>query len=54
MVAGGFDYLVKTRIADMAAYRSFLGEVLLSLTGMRETHTSAVMEEVKSTTALPL
>lgn len=54
MVAGGFDYLVKTRIADMAAYRSFLGEVLLSLPGVRETHTFAVMEEVKSTTALPL
>jgi Lrp/AsnC family leucine-responsive transcriptional regulator len=54
MVAGGFDYLVKTRIADMSAYRSFLGEVLLSLPGVRETHTFAVMEEVKSTTALPL
>jgi hypothetical protein len=37
MAAGGFDYLVKTRIADMAAYRSVLGEVLLSLPGMRET-----------------
>ena len=30
LVAGGFDYLVKTRVADMAAYRIFLGEVLLS------------------------
>ena len=29
MVAGGFDYLVKTRVADMAAYRRFLGDVLL-------------------------
>ena len=54
MVAGGFDYLVKTRVADMTAYRRFLGEVLLSLPGVRETHTFAVMEEVKSTTALPL
>jgi Lrp/AsnC family leucine-responsive transcriptional regulator len=54
MVAGGFDYLVKTRVADMAAYRRFLGEVLLSLPGVRETHTYAVMEEVKNTTALPL
>lgn len=54
MVAGGFDYLVKTRVADMTAYRRFLGEVLLSLPGVRETHTYAVMEEIKSTIALPL
>jgi Lrp/AsnC family leucine-responsive transcriptional regulator len=54
MVAGGFDYLIKTRVADMAAYRRFLGDVLLSLPGVRETHTFAVMEEVKNTTALPV
>ena len=54
MVAGGFDYLVKTRVADMAAYRRFLSEVLLSLPGVRETHTYAVMEEVKNTAVLPL
>jgi len=54
MVAGGFDYLLKIRIADMHAYRRFLGEVLLSLPGVRETHTFAVMEEIKNTIALPL
>ena len=54
MVAGGFDYLVKTRVADMAAYRRFLGEVLLALPGVRETHTYAVMEEVKKTDFLPI
>lgn len=54
MVAGGFDYLVKTRVADMGAYRRFLAEVLLSLPGVRETHTFAVMEEIKNTIALPL
>ncbi len=54
MVAGGFDYLVKTRVADMNAYRDFLGDVLWALPGVRETHTYAVMEEIKSTTALPL
>ena len=31
MVAGGFDYLLKTRVRDMAAYRAFLGGVLLGL-----------------------
>ena len=54
MVAGGFDYLVKTRVADMNAYRRFLGEVLLALPAVRETRTYAVMEEVKTDGALPL
>jgi len=54
MVAGGFDYLLKTRMADMAAYRAFAGTALWQLPGVRETRTYAVMEEVKSTTRLPL
>ena len=54
MVAGGFDYLVKTRVEDMAAYRSFLGDVLLALPGVKESRTFAVMEEVKSDGALPV
>ncbi len=52
LVAGGFDYLVKARVKDMNAYRDFLGKSLLQLKGVRETHTYAVMEEVKSTTKL--
>ncbi len=54
MVAGGFDYLLKTRIADMGAYRDFAGTVLWQLPGVRETRTYPVMEEVKNTTQLPL
>ena len=54
MVAGGFDYLLKTRMADMLAYRAFAGTVLWQLPGVRETRTYAVMEEVKNTTRLPL
>ena len=54
MVAGGFDYLLKTRMADMQAYRDFAGTVLWQLPGVRETRTYAVMEEVKSTARLPL
>src|SRR5829696_4057712 len=54
MVAGGFDYLLKTRMADMQAYRDFAGTVLWQLPGVRETRTYAVMEEVKNTTRLPL
>ncbi|MBS0396137.1 MAG: Lrp/AsnC ligand binding domain-containing protein [Proteobacteria bacterium] len=53
MVAGGFDYLLKVRTADMAAYRRFL-EDLAALAGVEQTHTYVVMEEVKSTRALPL
>jgi len=52
MVAGGFDYLLKTRMADMSAYRDFAGKVLWQLPGVRETRTYAVMEEVKNTTQL--
>ena len=54
MVAGGFDYLVKARVADMPAYRRFLGEILLALPGVRETRTYAVMEEVKRDAPLPV
>jgi len=52
MVAGGFDYLLKTRAADMDAYRRFAGTVLWQLPGVRETRTYAVMEEVKNSTKL--
>ena len=54
MVAGGFDYLLKTRSADMNAYRVFAGNVLWQLPGVRETRTYAVMEEVKHSTHLHL
>lgn len=54
MVAGGFDYLIKARVRDMDAYRSFLGDILVKMPGVRETRTYAVLEEVKSTVQLPL
>ena len=54
MVAGGFDYLLKIRCADMEAYRQFAGTALWQLPGVRETRTYAVMEEVKSTNHVPL
>ncbi|WP_295522126.1 Lrp/AsnC ligand binding domain-containing protein [uncultured Pseudacidovorax sp.] len=54
MVAGGFDYLLKTRSADMADYRRFAGAVLWQLPGVRETRTYAVMEEVKDSARLHL
>jgi len=54
LVAGGFDYLLKTRVADMAAYRQFIGSVIWTLPGVRETRTYAVMEEVKNSARVPL
>jgi Lrp/AsnC family leucine-responsive transcriptional regulator len=53
MVAGGFDYLLKVRSVDMNDYRRFL-EDLAALPGVEQTHTYVVMEEVKSTHALPI
>ena len=52
IVAGGFDYLIKARVSDMAAYRAFLGGTLVNLPGVRETRTYAVLEEVKSTVVM--
>jgi Lrp/AsnC family leucine-responsive transcriptional regulator len=54
MVAGGFDYLIKARVRDIAAYRTFLGETLMEMPGVRETRTYAVLEEVKASTILPV
>jgi len=48
MVAGGFDYLVKVRVASMDAYRELLTKLLVALPGVRETHTYAVIEEIKN------
>ncbi len=49
LVTGSFDFLLKTRVSNMAAYRELLGETLLRLPGVRESRTYVVMEEVKQT-----
>lgn len=54
MVAGGFDYLLKIRCADMQHYQHFLGEKLAAIPLVAQTHTYVVIEEVKSETAIPL
>lgn len=54
LVAGGFDYLIKLRAADMSDYRDIAGRVLWKLPGVRETRTYAVMEEVKNSTGIHL
>ncbi len=54
MVAGGFDYLIKIRVADMQHYQRFLGEKLSTISGISQTHTYVVIEDVKSETAIQL
>lgn len=54
LIAGNFDYLIKARVADMDAYRKFLGETLLTLPGVLESTSYPVMEQVKETLTLPV
>jgi Lrp/AsnC family leucine-responsive transcriptional regulator len=49
LVSGNFDYLLKIRIADMAAYRKLLGEIIHVLPGVRDSRTLVAMETVKET-----
>ena len=54
LVYGDFDYLLKTRVSDMSAYRRLLGETLLKLPSVSDTRTYVVMEEVKQTNKVAL
>lgn len=54
LVSGDFDYLIKARVADMAAYRNLLGETLLTLPGVSGSRTYVVMEEVKESRTIPI
>lgn len=52
LVTGSFDFLVKARVKDMAAYRDLLEEELLGLPGVSDSTSIAVMETVKETLAI--
>ncbi|NND81796.1 MAG: AsnC family transcriptional regulator [Gammaproteobacteria bacterium] len=52
LVTGSFDFLVKARVRDMAAYRDLLEEELLGLPGVSDSTSIAVMETVKETLAI--
>ncbi|WP_448211604.1 leucine-responsive transcriptional regulator Lrp [Colwellia sp. MEBiC06753] len=54
LVSGDFDFLLKTRVKDMKAYRKLLGDTLLTLPAVSESRTYVVMEEVKSENVLPI
>lgn len=54
LVAGGFDYIIKIRVADMQHYQRFLGEKLSTIQGISQSHTYVVIEDIKSITAINL
>ena len=47
MIAGGFDYLLKVRTADIRRYRIVLGEKISSLPHVASTSTFVAMQTVK-------
>lgn len=47
MIAGGFDYLLKVRTRDIAAYRQVLGEKISALPHVAQSSTYVAMEAVK-------
>ena len=53
MVAGGFDYLLKIRISDMAEYRAVLGEIV-DIKGVAKNRTYVVIEKIKVDMGLPI
>lgn len=47
MIAGNFDYLLKIRTSDIAAYRHILGEQISAMPHVAQTSTFVAMETVK-------
>ncbi len=52
MTGGGFDYLLKIRVRDMAEFREILGSTIGTLPMIEATHSYFVMDEVKETALL--
>ncbi|TCP63078.1 AsnC family transcriptional regulator [Rhodovulum bhavnagarense] len=53
MIAGGFDYLLKVRTADMAAYREVMAERISALPHVANSSTYVVMEAVRDSAFAP-
>jgi len=49
MVGGGFDYILKIRTENMAAFRRLMVERLSDIPGISSTSSYFVMEEIKNT-----
>ena len=53
-ISGQADYILKLRVADVAAYEDFQTRHLLRSPFVRSVQSSFVLKEVKATTALPI
>ncbi len=53
-ISGQADYMLKVRVGDVEAYEAFMSHNLLRSPFVRAVHSSFVLKEIKSTTALPL
>lgn len=53
-VTGEYDYLLKVAVQNTRALESFVSEKMIPLQGVARIHTSLVLKEVKSTTAIRL
>lgn len=51
-ISGAHSYLVKIRVADMAAVQRFLGEVVKPLSAVQRTETIFALETLKETTEI--
>jgi DNA-binding Lrp family transcriptional regulator len=54
ITTGDYDYLLRVAMADVAAFRHFIMNVLIGMPGVDKTRTNFSLGEVKYTTALPL
>ena len=53
-VSGGGDYLLRVVMPDLPSLSRFLTEELMRVKGVREIRSIIVLDEIKSTTRLPL
>jgi len=54
VVSGGFTYLLKLRLADLAALEAFLSKGLRAIPGVRRVETLIALHSVKETSILPV
>lgn len=54
MITGNTDFLIKIRVPNIEAFRTLLEERLLKLPGVRITHSSVVMEDMKQGVSSPI
>ena len=54
MITGDVDFVMKIRVAHIAAFRQLLEERILKLPGVRITHSYVAMDEVKVGVSTPV